>query len=130
MEQNLEISGLKKFKFIHSIILFGSRARGTGRKDSDIDLCIIPKPGTQVSLKDRISLENSVPENVDISLFDEVPINIRKSIFRDAKVLYTEDLYYVLTLAKETDLEYAGYRARRDIYHKIAMKRVRAHLGG
>ena len=28
------VSTLKNFKFVHSIILFGSRAKGTGRRDS------------------------------------------------------------------------------------------------
>ena len=130
MEPDIKTPLLRDFKFIHSIILFGSRARGTERKGSDIDLCIIPKPGIEVSLKDRIALENSVPEYVDISLFDDLPVNIRNSVLRDGKVLHTDDLYYILTLAKENDLEYAGYRHRREIYHEIVMKRARAHLGG
>lgn len=53
---------------------------GTERKGSDIDIRIIPKPGIEASLKDRISLENSVPENVDVSLFDDLPVNIRNSV--------------------------------------------------
>ena len=130
MEQDVKTPLLRGFKFIHSIILFGSRARGTEGECSDIDLCIIPKPGIEVSLKDRISLENSAPENVDISLFGDLPINIRNSVLREGKVLHTDEMYYVLTLAKENDLEYAGYKHRRGIYHDIVMERVRGHLGG
>ncbi|MBW6470107.1 MAG: nucleotidyltransferase domain-containing protein [Methanosarcinaceae archaeon] len=130
MEQDINIPLLRNFKFIHSIILFGSRARGREGESSDIDLCIIPKPGISVNLRDRIALENLVPQDVDISLFDDLPVNIRNSVLHEGKVLHTDDLYYVLTLAKENDLEYAGYKHRRGIYHDIVMERVREHLGG
>jgi len=46
-----------------------------------MDICIITEPDIEVSLKDRISLNNLVPENIDISLFDELPVYIRKRIF-------------------------------------------------
>ena len=123
------VSTLKKFKFVHSIILFGSRAIGTGRKESDFDLCIISKPDMDVGLKERVSLENSVPENIDISLLNELPVNIRKRVFLEGKVLYTKDLYYVLTLAKETEMEYTRYGSMRMDYHKAVMRRVSARLG-
>ena len=61
------ISKLKTYSFVHSIILFGSKARGTEKEKSDIDICIIPKPDVEITLKERISLSNSVPENIDIS---------------------------------------------------------------
>lgn len=130
METDIKAPLLRDFKFIHSIILFGSRARGTEGEGSDTDLCIIPKPGIEISLKDRIALENSVPQDVDISLFGDLSVNIRNSVLHEGKVLHTDDMYYVLTLAKENDLEYAGYKHRRGIYHDIVMERVRGHLVG
>ena len=123
------ISTLKKFKFVHSIILFGSRAVGNERNESDFDLCIISKPNMDAGLKERVSLENSVPETIDISLLNELPVNIRKRVFLEGKVLYTKDLYYVLTLAKETEMEYTRYGSMRVDYHKAAMRRISARLG-
>ena len=123
------ISTLKKFKFVHSIILFGSRAVGNERNESDFDLCIISKPNMDAGLKERVSLENSVPETIDISLLNELPVNIRKRVFLEGKVLYTKDLYYVLTLAKETEMEYTRYGSMRMDYHKAAMRRISARLG-
>ncbi len=123
------IPTLKKFKFVHSIIFFGSRAIGNGRKESDFDLCIISKPDMDIGLKERISLENSVPGNIDISLLNELPVNIRKRVFLEGKVLYTEDLYYVLTLAKEAEMEYTRYGSLRRDYHKAVMSRISARLG-
>jgi predicted nucleotidyltransferase len=119
---------LKKFKFVHSVVLFGSRATGTERAESDVDLCIIPKPDADVSLKERIALNNTVPESIDVSLLSELPVYIRKRVFLEGKVLYTEDPYYILTLAKENDLEYSRYQRMKRDYHKEVMERVRSKL--
>src|SRR3990170_8249242 len=89
---------LKSFRFVHSIILFGSKARGTQKEKSDIDICVISKPDIEIPLKERISLNNSVPENVDISFMDELPVYIRKRIFLEGRVLYTQEMNYILTL--------------------------------
>ncbi len=118
-------SKLKKSGLVHSIILFGSRARGTEKYKSDMDICIIPEPDIEVSLKDRISLNNLVPENIDISLFDELPVYIRKRVFLEGRVLYTEDMYHILTLSKINDLEYERYKSLKHDYHKNVMERIR-----
>jgi predicted nucleotidyltransferase len=122
------VSRLKRFKFVHSIILFGSRAKGTERTESDVDLCIIPKSDADVSLKERIALNNAVPESIDVSLLNELPVYIRKRVFLEGEVLYTEYPYYILTLAKENDLEYFRYQRMKKDYHKDVMKRVRLRL--
>ena len=44
-------------------------------------------------------------------------------------MLYTKDLYYVLTLAKETEMEYIRYGGMRMDYYKSVMRRVSARLG-
>ncbi|MCZ7383808.1 MAG: nucleotidyltransferase domain-containing protein [Candidatus Methanoperedens sp.] len=123
------VSRLKRFKFVHSIILFGSRAKGIERTESDVDLCIIPKSDAEVSLKERIALNNAVSESIDVSLLNELPVYIRKRVFLEGKVLYTEYPYYILTLAKENDLEYSRYQRMKKDYHKGVMKRVRLRLG-
>ncbi len=122
------ISKLKRFRFVHSIILFGSKARGTEKDKSDIDICIIPEPDIEITLKERISLNNSVPENVDVSFMDELPVYIRKRVFLEGRVLYTQDMYYVLTLSKINDIEYERYKRLTKEYHKHVMERVRAKL--
>ncbi len=123
------VSKLRKFRFVHSIILFGSMAKGTERAKSDIDICIIPKPGMDVSLKERIALNITVPERVDVSLLGELPVYIRKRVFLEGRVLYSEDPYHILILAKENDLEYTRYQTMKRDYHKGVMQRVRLRLG-
>ncbi len=125
---NEVISILKSSRLVHSIILFGSKARGTEKEKNDIDICIIPKPELEISLKEIISLNNSVPKNIDISFIDELPVYIRKRIFLEGRVLYTQDMYYVLTLSKINDIEYERYKRLIREYHKHVMERVRARL--
>ncbi len=106
---------LKSFEFVHSVLLFGSRARGkTGR---DMDMCIIPS--RELSLRERLSIDSAMPSGVDISMYHELPVHIRKRISEEGKVLYTKDMYHLLTLFKENDLEYAGYRRHREYYNKV-----------
>jgi predicted nucleotidyltransferase len=128
IDLNEVILTLKSSRFIHSIILFGSKARGTEKEKSDIDICVIPKPDVEITLKERISLNNSVPENIDISFLNELPVYIRKRIFLEGKVLYTQDMYHVLTISKINDLEYERYKRLTRDYHKHVMERVRARL--
>jgi predicted nucleotidyltransferase len=128
IDTNEIISKLKSFRFVHSIILFGSKARGTEKEKSDIDICIIPEPDVEITLKERISLNNSMPENVDISFIDELPVYIRKRVFLEGRILYTQDMYHVLTLSKINDLEYKRYKRLTNEYHRHVMERVRTKL--
>ncbi len=112
---------LKSFDFIHSILLFGSRARG--KSGRDIDICIIPS--RELSLRERLSIDSAIQESIDISIYFELPIHIRKRISEEGKLLYTKDMYHLLTLCKETDLEYAGYRRYREYYNKAMRERLR-----
>lgn len=128
IDLNEVILKLKSSRLVHSIILFGSKARGTEKEKSDIDLCVIPKPDVEITIKERISLNNSVPDNIDISFIDELPVYIRKRIFLEGKVLYTQDMYHVLTISKINDLEYERYKRLTGEYHKHVMERVRAKL--
>lgn len=119
------IDMLKSFDFVHSVLLFGSKARGkTGR---DMDLCIIPT--REPSLRERLSIDSAVPSGIDISMYFDLPVHIRKRISEEGKVLHTRDMYHLLTLLKENDLEYAGYKRYRDYYNKAVRERMRKRTG-
>lgn len=125
---NYVLLKLNSFDFVHSIILFGSKARGTDKEKSDIDICIIQAYDIEISLKERIALDNSVPENIDISLLNELPVYIRKRVFLEGKVLCTKDMYYILTLSKINDMEYERYKRFSKEYHRNVLERVRSRL--
>ena len=116
---------LKNLDFIHSVLLFGSHARGkTGR---DIDICIIPS--RELSLRERLSIDSAVPSGVDISIYSDLPIHIRKRISEEGKVLYTKDMYHLLTLFKENDSEYSGYKRYREYYNEVIRKTMKKRIG-
>jgi predicted nucleotidyltransferase len=115
---------LKSLDFVHSVLLFGSRARGkTGR---DIDICIIPS--RELSLRERLSIDSALPSGIDISTYFELPVHIRKRISEEGKVLHTRDMYHLLTLFKENDLEYVGYRRYREYYNRAIRERMRKRI--
>jgi len=74
---------LKSSRLVHSIILFGSKARGTEKEKSDIDICVIPRPDVEITLKNRISLNNSVQENIDISKINDLEYERYKRLTRE-----------------------------------------------
>lgn len=76
--------GLKK------VALFGSRARGTGKPDSDIDL--LYKPGKSMSWFDKAGaqkeLENIFGVEVDLVADSAVVSRMRPFIKKDITVIY------------------------------------------
>ncbi|SNR61041.1 type VII toxin-antitoxin system MntA family adenylyltransferase antitoxin [Desulfurobacterium atlanticum] len=70
------------------IILFGSRARNSNTKHSDIDIAIISKEDISeeiVILKEL--LENSLlPQKVDIINFSKAPDSLKEEILKEGKV--------------------------------------------
>ncbi len=110
---------------IHSIILFGSKARDKSSPESDIDICLINEPDTEISLKNKINIEKKTKEKVDLSFFNDLPLNVRMRALREGKILYTKDLPYIYELIKITDFELSKYQKFRSDYHDGVSEAVR-----
>jgi len=126
MDLNEIVKNLTEYEFVHSIILFGSQAREDGENESDIDICVISDFNYSISIKDKVKLLTELPEIVDLSFYDDLPIDIRHRMFAEGKILYTRDLYHVLTLLKEIDLEYPQFKRFKEERHRFVMKRVKS----
>lgn len=113
---------------VHSIILFGSVAKGEERKGSDIDLCIVEKNREKIDLAEKLKMNRQLPEKVELSFFHDIPLDIRSRIFKEGRVLYTEDKYQLLKLLEETDFEIPYYMKKKEEYHKKAMERAKAKV--
>ncbi|MCZ7361913.1 MAG: hypothetical protein O8C58_01005 [Candidatus Methanoperedens sp.] len=120
---------LKNLDFVHSILLFGSISKK--RSGNDIDICYIPS--REMNLKERLAINSSVPAGVDISMYFDLPVHIRKRISEEGKVLYTKEMYGLLTILKENDLEYSGYKKYREYYNnaieEMFKKRIIKQVG-
>ncbi len=84
------ISILSKERNVEKVILFGSRARGDARSNSDIDLALI---GDNIPL----SLHTKLRDNVGLYSLDIVRMNelddelLLESIDKDGILLYSRD---------------------------------------
>lgn len=127
MSSELQVSKavekLKAYGFVHSIMLFGSVTRGEERETSDIDICIIEKPGVDITLEDKINVENSLPENVDISFFHNFSLIIRHRVLTKGEILYSENEHYIYQLLKEVNTDLPRYRKFVESYHSQVMEK-------
>lgn len=125
MEIDEAVEELSGHGEVHSVILFGSRAKGGAQEDSDVDLCVIEEPGAEITLEDKLDMTAGLDEKFDVSFFRDLPINVRARVLKEGEIVYTEDDYYVYSLVKETSFELPKYRKMQEEYHKNAMKKAR-----
>ena len=98
MKEQREITDFQFFKdfthlpFVEKVILYGSRARGTGRERSDIDLAV---ECSQASSKEWIKVLDIIDDadtllKIDCVRFDDLSDDtpLKKSILRDGLVLF------------------------------------------
>ena len=66
LPQNLraDIKELKKMPYVSAIILFGSRACGTAREDSDFDIAVVTENATKEQEFSLLKKEGGVDINV------------------------------------------------------------------
>lgn len=77
--------------------LFGSRAMGAARPDSDTDIAVLPARGLgsaqRAALRNRVAeiIEPAARTEVDVVLLDGAPLPLRGRILRQRHVLYSAD---------------------------------------
>jgi len=91
-----------------AVLLFGSYARG--EEFSDIDVCLVLKPGVSDPLslsKKRLEYLAAFPD-LDIQVFQQLPLYIRVRVLREGKSLFCrdEDLLYDLSFSTVREFEY------------------------
>jgi predicted nucleotidyltransferase len=69
--------------------IYGSRAKGTARPASDLDMIAFTQPDQtlQVSALKEAFEESNLPFRVDLFVWDEVPDTFRKTIEEDHQIL-------------------------------------------
>lgn len=72
-----------------AVILFGSAATGKTHPLSDIDLCIITRPGISIPVKEELYSHSS--RDIHISLLSDLPPAVQYRVFRDGIVLWCHD---------------------------------------
>lgn len=91
-----------------ALMSFGSYARG--EEFSDIDICVVLKPGKFDPLflsRKRLEYLADFP-NLDVQVFQQLPLYVRVRVLKEGKVLFcrSEDLLYDLSLSTVREFEY------------------------
>lgn len=85
-----------------AVILYGSHAREEAASSSDVDLCLILRPGKDTR-GDQTRVQAAYLEfsgdRLDIRVFQQLPLYIRRRVLREGRVLFCrdEDALYALS---------------------------------
>ena len=101
--------------------LFGSRATGGAREDSDTDVAVLParglSAGQRATLRNRVAeiVEPAARTEVDVVLLDEAPLPLRGRILSRRQVLYSADESLRVRWESLTGRMYADSRIKLDL---------------
>ena len=115
---------------ISVLVVFGSRARGDNRPDSDLDVAILPKsqdPRDRRYLRSSIAvaLADLAPEGrVDVVFLDEADDVLRQRVMEHGRVLLNRDLEAWKELRVRTMREYGDREWVRNLYIESQKQRL------
>ena len=112
------------------LVVFGSRAQGTQRPDSDLDVAVLPDTADsrarrylQADL--AVALAHLAPEGrVDVILIDEAPVDLRQAIMESGRVLLNRDPEAWKELRVRTMREYGDSEYYRQQYYEAQKRRL------
>ena len=116
-----------------SLYLFGSRAQGIERKDSDYDFGVIMKDprvlsaGTQElyqNIYDLLQDAVNAKVNLDIVFLDRAPMQLRYHVIRYGKVLFDSDPRRRGNFIERTLIEHADFEPHRRRFEEAILARI------
>ncbi|HEX9733709.1 MAG TPA: nucleotidyltransferase domain-containing protein [Thermoanaerobaculia bacterium] len=118
---------------IAALVVFGSRARGTARPDSDLDIAFLPiagyrpPPGLANNLRIRImvALSHLAPEGrVDAVPLDQAPATLRQRVMEHGRMVLCRDPAAWKALRLRTMKEYGDQEWARGMFRRALRKRI------
>ena len=104
---------------VANALLFGSRARGTERPDSDVDVAVelIPGASRDVHALGGLAarLEVATGRSIGLALLDEAPPPLAFRIFRDGVVLVERDHATLVRRKARAILDYLDFKPVEDL---------------
>jgi predicted nucleotidyltransferase len=91
-------------------ILFGSHARGEAGPVSDVDVCLMLRPGVDPDVAFERKLSYTGAFDVDLALFHELPLHVRSRVLRVGRVLFVRDEDALYELAVRTARAFEDFR--------------------
>lgn len=90
-----------------AVLLFGSAARGESGPASDIDICLVLRPGVDMSKK---RLEYLTHFDLDIQIFQQLPLYVRRRVLKEGRVLLSKDDDALYELALRTARAFEDFK--------------------
>jgi uncharacterized protein len=120
------------FPEVVAVYLFGSAARGTRGKRSDVDIAVLTRVGG-ISRRGSRSLVEYVQaacdalgtDDVDVVLLRRAPIVLRHEVFREGKLLLVRDPEALSRFRLESSREYLDTIPLRRTFEEAFFRRVR-----
>jgi len=115
---------------ISVLVVFGSRARGTQRPDSDLDVAVLPdtpdsRARRYLQADLAAALAGLAPEGrVDVILLDEAPEELRQAIMETGRVLLDRDPEAWKELRVRTMREFGDSEYYRRLYREAQRRRL------
>lgn len=116
---------------ISSLLVFGSRAAGTERPDSDLDVAVLPSvgddPKARRDLQTRlaVALADLSPDGrVDVVLLDEATDLLRQRVLETGRLLICRDPAAFRDLRVRTMREYGDSEWVRDLMRAAQKRRL------
>lgn len=120
------------FSEVVAVYLFGSAARGTRGKRSDVDIAVLTRARGTSHRRSRSLVEyvqaacdTLGTDNVDVVLLDRAPIALRHEVFREGKPLLVRDPEALARFRLESSREYLDTIPLRRTYEEAFFRRVR-----
>ncbi|HEV7504404.1 MAG TPA: nucleotidyltransferase domain-containing protein [Thermoanaerobaculia bacterium] len=121
---------VQDFSGISVLVVFGSRARGTHRPDSDLDVAVLPasldsRTRRHLQADVAVALADLAPEGrVDVVLLDEADVVLRQRIMETGRVLINRDNETWKELRVRTMREYGDGEWARQLYREAQRRRL------
>lgn len=117
------------FPEVVAVYLFGSSARGTRGKRSDVDIAVLIRAGgtSRRSLAEYVQAACDAlgTDNVDVVLLHRAPIALRHEVFREGKTVLVRDPEALTRFRLESSREYLDTIPLRRTYEEAFFRRVR-----
>jgi len=116
---------------ISALLVFGSRAAGTERPDSDLDVAVLPAVGDDPKARRKlqtrlaVALTDLAPEGrVDVVFLDEAPDLIRQRVLTTGRLLICRDPAAFRDLRVRTMREYGDREWVRELMLAAQKRRL------
>ncbi|RJP18046.1 MAG: nucleotidyltransferase domain-containing protein [Deltaproteobacteria bacterium] len=119
------------FPEVVAVYVFGSSARGTRGKRSDVDIAVLTREKgfshRPRSLVEYVQAASDAlgTDNVDVVLLDRAPIVLRHEVFREGKPLLVRDPEALSRFRQTSSREYLDTIPLRRIFEKAYFRRLR-----